>query len=123
MLPRTTNFFTHALRFCTIVPLLALATAYTSGFYTAIVVGRFPIPKFTDAPISPATIFLSMLSNLVLMGLLVCPFAWLLLIGANRRQAKPDDWRIHAAVHSFGWGLIVYLCSTDPGGVIAWWLD
>ncbi|MBC8136539.1 MAG: hypothetical protein H8F28_11680 [Fibrella sp.] len=117
------TFFRNALRFWTLTPWLAVATAYVSGFHIAYLIGHFPVVYLSDAPENWVCGVLNVLSYFALMALIASPVAWTFFLGLNFRALFRSDWRIHVGVYTLGWTVFLFLIHADPGGIMDWWFD
>lgn len=123
---RRHHLFTHLLYLCSFLPILPLLPIHAEGFYTASVIGHLPRPYFDGTPNGAVGDFFTAIRPVVeymILAMICSPPVWLALMGWNQARANRTDWRIPCLIYSFGWVLIVTLCCTDAGGILAWWID
>ncbi|MBC7805437.1 MAG: hypothetical protein H7145_04730 [Akkermansiaceae bacterium] len=117
------HFLTYALRFCTLVPWLCLASIYSVGLRTAYAVGHLPRCNLDNSPDEWFCHALFWIGFNLISASMASPAFVALLLGLNQMRARRDDWRVHIGVHTLGWAAIFFLLIVDPGGIMEWWFD
>lgn len=109
----------HLLRLWTLVPWIAIAT-----FYGAVQSSKhcsyhrlpFTLPECLGAP-------LQLLLVPLFFALLASPIVYPIGLGINKMQVRQTDWRISLGIFTFGWATVMFLLATDPGHIIACFMD